>query len=244
MVQVNDCCEYLLCCLLLSAGWVSGENILVRNSIKKPESEGVASIQANTSRQLRQDDNSNKAADIQVCTADEDCGTKRYCSISHQRRQLCLTCKKQKKRCHRDQMCCPGNHCINGICAVELPISKTTRAISQPGAPEADSHSALPMWSKNDSSLHRAISAKRGLEGDSCLRSSDCAEGFCCSRHLWNKICKPLLLKDEVCTKLRRKGARGADIYERCDCAKGLVCRSLRHPGTTKKTRLSTCQTV
>ncbi|XP_078087579.1 dickkopf-related protein 2-like [Mustelus asterias] len=241
MVQVKDCCEYLLCCLLLSSGWVSGANTLARNSIKKPESEGIASIQ--TSRDVQQEDNSNKAADMQVCTADEDCGTKRYCSIAHQRRQVCLTCKKQKKRCHRDGMCCPGNHCINGICTVELPISKSIRTIRQPGISEADSHAALPTLSKNDSSPHIAISAKRGLEGDFCLRSSDCAEGFCCSRHLWSKICKPLLLKDQVCTKQRRKGARGAEIYERCDCVKGLTCRPLR-AGATKKTRLSTCQEV
>ncbi|XP_067851914.1 dickkopf-related protein 2-like [Heptranchias perlo] len=139
-------------------------------------------------------------------------------------------------------MCCPGNHCINRICTVELQVSKMIKTIPQPQAYEVDSHSTLSVGSKNISGLHIVTSATKGLEGDSCLRSSDCAKGFCCSRHLWSKICKPLLQKDEVCTKQRRKGARGTEIYERCDCEKALICRTLRHPGATKKTRLSTCQ--
>uniref|UniRef100_A0A8B9VJF7 Dickkopf-related protein 1 n=1 Tax=Anas zonorhyncha TaxID=75864 RepID=A0A8B9VJF7_9AVES len=64
--------------------------------------------------------------------------------------------------------------------------------------------------------------------GDFCLRSSDCAAGLCCARHFWSKICKPVLREGQVCTRHRRKGAHGLEIFQRCQCAEGLACRLQR----------------
>uniref|UniRef100_A0A672KQ30 Dickkopf N-terminal cysteine-rich domain-containing protein n=1 Tax=Sinocyclocheilus grahami TaxID=75366 RepID=A0A672KQ30_SINGR len=68
-------------------------------------------------------------------------------------------------------------------------------------------------------------------EGDPCLRSSDCSEGYCCARHFWTKICKPVLRQGEVCTKQRKKGSHSLEIFQRCDCAKGLACECVPEQG-------------
>lgn len=79
----------------------------------------------------------------------------------------------------------------------------------------------------------------KGLEGENCLRSSDCSEGLCCARHFWSKICKPVLKEGQVCTKHKRKGTHGLEIFQRCDCAGGLSCRTQ----SSKSSRsLHTCQ--
>lgn len=64
-----------------------------------------------------------------------------------------------------------------------------------------------------------------GQEGDNCLRSSDCSEGLCCARHFWSRICKPVLTEGQVCTRHRRKGTHGLELFQRCDCGDGLACR-------------------
>uniref|UniRef100_A0A8B9PDH0 Dickkopf WNT signaling pathway inhibitor 1 n=1 Tax=Apteryx owenii TaxID=8824 RepID=A0A8B9PDH0_APTOW len=79
-------------------------------------------------------------------------------------------------------------------------------------------------------------------EGDFCLRSSDCAAGLCCARHFWSKICKPVLQEGQVCTKHRRKGSHGLEIFQRCHCAEGLACRLQRDHGASNSSRLHTCQ--
>ncbi|XP_016096190.1 uncharacterized protein [Sinocyclocheilus grahami] len=81
----------------------------------------------------------------------------------------------------------------------------------------------------------------KGLEGENCLRSSDCAEGLCCARHFWSKICKPVLKEGQVCTKHKRKGTHGLEIFQRCDCAEGLACRTQRD-GSKSSRSLHTCQ--
>lgn len=83
-----------------------------------------------------------------------------------------------------------------------------------------------------------------GHEGDPCLRSSDCMEGFCCARHFWTKICKPVLLQGEVCTKQRKKGSHGLEIFQRCDCAKGLSCKVWKDATYSSKARLHVCQKI
>ncbi|NXO66180.1 DKK1 protein, partial [Phainopepla nitens] len=83
----------------------------------------------------------------------------------------------------------------------------------------------------------------KGEEGDFCLRSSDCAAGLCCARHFWSKICKPVLREGQVCTRHRRKGAHGLEIFQRCPCAEGLACRGQREQhGPADASRLHTCQ--
>lgn len=83
-----------------------------------------------------------------------------------------------------------------------------------------------------------------GEEGDFCLRSSDCAAGLCCARHFWSKICKPVLREGQVCTRHRRKGTHGLEIFQRCQCAEGLACRLQREQGPADTSRLHTCQRV
>ncbi|NWU70274.1 DKK1 protein, partial [Pterocles burchelli] len=82
----------------------------------------------------------------------------------------------------------------------------------------------------------------KGEEGDFCLRSSDCTAGLCCARHFWSKICKPVLREGQVCTRHRRKGSHGLEIFQRCQCAEGLACRLQREQGPTDASRLHTCQ--
>ncbi|KAG8000164.1 Dickkopf-related protein 1 [Nibea albiflora] len=67
--------------------------------------------------------------------------------------------------------------------------------------------------------------AVKGQEGDTCLRSADCSEGLCCARHFWSRICKPVLTEGQVCTRHRRKGTHGLELFQRCDCGDGMTCR-------------------
>uniref|UniRef100_A0A3Q4IC23 Dickkopf-related protein 2-like n=1 Tax=Neolamprologus brichardi TaxID=32507 RepID=A0A3Q4IC23_NEOBR len=72
----------------------------------------------------------------------------------------------------------------------------------------------------------------RSQVGNPCLRSSDCLDGLCCARHLWTRICKPVLREGQVCTRHRRKGNHGLELFQRCPCGDGLICRTLQEPGT------------
>lgn len=91
---------------------------------------------------------------------------------------------------------------------------------------------------------HCSSSSLTGHEGDPCLRSSDCSEGYCCARHFWTKICKPVLRQGEVCTKQRKKGSHGLEIFQRCDCAKGLACKVWKDATSSSKSRLHMCQKI
>lgn len=71
-----------------------------------------------------------------------------------------------------------------------------------------------------------------GQVGNRCLRSSDCLDGLCCARHFWTRICKPVLREGQVCTRHRRKGNHGLELFQRCPCGDGLICQTLREPGT------------
>ncbi|KAG5855427.1 dickkopf-related protein 1b [Anguilla rostrata] len=174
------------------------------------------------------------------CVVDEDCGDEEFCYGS---RGDCLPCKKRRKRCIRDAMCCPGNHCSNGVC---LPNDSDTA--QHTGAEEAvsvtfvqDDNSTVEVNSKR-ASQGKSQSLK-GQEGENCLRSTDCSEGLCCARHFWSKICKPVLKEGQVCTKHRRKGTHGLEIFQRCDCAHGLSCRTQKGENNSKGSRsLHTCQ--
>ncbi|XP_042195941.1 dickkopf-related protein 2 isoform X2 [Callorhinchus milii] len=240
MMQWKQVGLYVLLALVLSSGWAAEGKAVNRNSIRKQENERLPS--SSQGRESQEQTSDNHAADNQACAADGDCATETYCSRSHPRRQNCHSCKTQNKRCHRDRMCCSGNRCIDGICIIELQISKVIKRVPQRLVYEADDDLDIILGNKNRSNTRTSPSATKGLEGDPCLRSSDCLSGFCCSRHLWSKMCKPLLQEDEVCTKHRRKGARVLEIYERCNCEKGLTCQTLQDPGAAIKARLSTCQ--
>lgn len=55
------------------------------------------------------------------CAEDEECGADEYCASPARGGggagpQVCLACRKRRKRCMRHAMCCPGNYCKNGEC--------------------------------------------------------------------------------------------------------------------------------
>lgn len=47
------------------------------------------------------------------CSSDKECMVGTYCHSPQHAPSRCLTCRRRKKRCHRDGMCCPGNRCSN-----------------------------------------------------------------------------------------------------------------------------------
>uniref|UniRef100_A0A8B9MQM4 Dickkopf WNT signaling pathway inhibitor 1 n=1 Tax=Accipiter nisus TaxID=211598 RepID=A0A8B9MQM4_9AVES len=159
-----------------------------------------------------------------------------------------LACRRRRKRCLRDAMCCPGTTCSNGEGRQGLGRGVLgshpwlTAAPLPPAGLFRDAHPAppSPVGASRLEPTPRCPHA--GEEGDFCLRSSDCAAGLCCARHFWSKICKPVLREGQVCTRHRRKGTHGLEIFQRCQCAEGLACRLQREHGPADASRLHTCQ--
>lgn len=88
------------------------------------------------------------------------------------------------------------------------------------------------------------INPVTGQEGESCLRTSDCGPGLCCARHFWTKICKPVLLEGQVCSRRGHKDtAQAPEIFQRCDCGPGLSCRG-QVAGNRQHARLRVCQKI
>nr|XP_015799185.2 dickkopf-related protein 2 isoform X1 [Nothobranchius furzeri] len=173
---------------------------------------------------------------VYPCSNDKECSVGSYCHSPQQAPSRCLTCRRRKKRCHRDAMCCPGNRCRNYIC---VSISES---VLSPHISPLDDHNVQS--TKDHSWRRKGKVPVKGHEGDSCLRSSDCSEGYCCARHFWTKICKPVLRQGEVCTKQRKKGSHGLEIFQRCDCAKGLSCKVWKDATSSSKSRLHMCQKI
>ncbi|KAF5890615.1 dickkopf-related protein 2, partial [Clarias magur] len=63
------------------------------------------------------------------CSSDNDCAISSYCHSSQHAPSRCAPCRRRKKRCSRDTMCCPGNRCSNSIC-VAFPENLKTQHIS------------------------------------------------------------------------------------------------------------------
>ncbi|NXM80206.1 DKK1 protein, partial [Oenanthe oenanthe] len=164
------------------------------------------------------------------CAEDEDCGPEEFCGGAARGggAPLCLGCRRRRKRCLRDAMCCPGMVCSNGLCTPLEPPHGAAEP-DETGTEALPRRTPAPAW----------LPTAKGQEGDICLRSSDCAAGLCCARHFWSKICKPVLREGQVCTRHRRKGAHGLEIFQRCPCAEGLACRLQRQHDAS---RLHTCQ--
>ncbi|KAJ4922218.1 hypothetical protein JOQ06_026126 [Pogonophryne albipinna] len=161
------------------------------------------------------------------CMSDLECREGSYCHAptkgpAHSR---CQTCRRRKRRCHRDSMCCPGNSCSNNICVPD-DDSFVSQAIPDG---EMSTLSQKRGWRKRSRMEPKGPSSK-GQVGDPCLRSSDCSEALCCARHFWTRICKPVLRGGQVCTRHRRKGNHGLELFQRCSCGDGLSCRTLRDP--------------
>nr|BAN10328.1 dickkopf 2 [Danio rerio] len=183
---------------------------------------------------------SNIPAQGYPCSSDKECVVGTYCHSPQHAPSRCLSCRRRKKRCHRDNMCCPGNRCSNYIC---IPISESALSSHKSSMDENNKFSIKEKNWKKNGKAHAKISLK-GHEGDPCLRSSDCSEGYCCARHFWTKICKPVLRQGEVCTKQRKKGSHGLEIFQRCDCAKGLACKVWKDATSFSRSRLHVCQRI
>ncbi|XP_020335556.1 dickkopf-related protein 1 [Oncorhynchus kisutch] len=176
-----------------------------------------------------------------ICTYDDECGTDEFCNDI---RGACLPCRKIRKRCARDSVCCAGNRCINGVCQAsdqDAEAVVTTSVGNRQNNTMEHHGKRLPL--PQGQPQHSV----KGRESDNCLRSSDCSEGLCCARHFWSRICKPVLTKGQVCTRHRRKGGHGLELFQRCDCGGGLSCRPERgekDPGVSRTAdrNLHTCQ--
>ncbi|KAM6949251.1 dickkopf-related protein 2-like [Aplochiton taeniatus] len=164
------------------------------------------------------------------CYSDLECREGSFChapskSPSHSR---CRNCRRRKRRCHRDGMCCPGNRCSDNVCVSLLEGSLSQRI------PALDGPTAFS-WKKGW--RRRVVTKQPSIKGqvsDPCLRSADCSQGLCCARHFWARICKPVLLEGQVCTRHRKKGHQALELFQRCDCGEGLSCRTLRDPGSAQ----------
>ncbi|KAJ6657736.1 hypothetical protein lerEdw1_001923 [Lerista edwardsae] len=222
-------------------------NLLHSNSIKNlPLGGAVAVSEAPRIPLLHEGGNKHQAGDSHqpyACTADEDCSADEFCSAPGRgggpRGQVCLPCRRRRKRCLRDTMCCQGNYCNNGMCVPlehdHLHPGEIETIIESFDHGTLDPH---PKRTTSSSQLHHL----KGQEGAVCLRSSDCATGLCCARHFWSKICKPVLKEGQVCTKHRKKGSHGLEIFQRCYCGDGLACRLQRDHTISNSSRLHTCQ--
>ncbi|KAL4641000.1 dickkopf-related protein 1-like [Arapaima gigas] len=173
------------------------------------------------------------------CGTDQECGQQEYCNEA---RGACVPCRRRRKRCSRHSMCCAGNRCNNGVC---FPNDLDT--LQHPGADglsvnfahETSNHTVEPSLRRTS---RRQSQSLKGLEGEACLRSTDCSEELCCARHFWSRICKPVLTEGQVCTKHKKKGTHGLEIFQRCDCGNGLACRVQKGDVRRSSRTLHTCQ--
>ncbi|KPP62390.1 dickkopf-related protein 1-like, partial [Scleropages formosus] len=172
------------------------------------------------------------------CGSDQECGLQEYCSES---RGSCVPCRRRRKRCSRHAMCCAGNRCNNGVCFPnDLDTAQQAGAdgLSVNFAHETSNYTV----ERNLRNTSRRQSLK-SLEGETCLRSTDCSKGLCCARHFWSRICKPVLTEGQVCTKHKKKGTHGLEIFQRCNCGDGLACRVQKGDVVRQSSRtLHTCQ--
>ncbi|XP_023185852.1 dickkopf-related protein 2-like [Xiphophorus maculatus] len=164
------------------------------------------------------------------CMSDLECIMGNYCHVptkgpAHSR---CLACRRRSRRCLRDSMCCPGNRCSNNICVPELASFWSQSVLDADGGVNPSSKRG---WRKRGRVNFKGSSG-RGQLGDLCLRSSDCSDTSCCARHFWARICKPVLREGQVCTRQRRKGHQGLELFQRCSCGDGLTCRAAPDPNS------------
>ncbi|XP_074856427.1 dickkopf-related protein 1 [Carettochelys insculpta] len=238
-----------LCCSAwtVAASAAFGPSLLNSNAIKSlpvggASGPGGSSAAAPADPALLEAGNKHQLAQSQqpaTCSEDEDCAPDEFCSSAPPGTgpalPLCLACRKRRKRCLRHAMCCPGNYCNNGICV------SSEQGPFLPGDLEEtiiESDQAIPDLHPKRTTSHHL----KGQESTTCLRSSDCGAGQCCARHFWSKICKPVLKEGQVCTRHRRKGSHGLEIFQRCYCGEGLSCRLQKDYATTNSSRLHTCQ--
>ncbi|XP_061491342.1 dickkopf-related protein 1 [Rhineura floridana] len=223
----------------------TGSSASLSNAILK--SSASAGSPATPKPSVYDGSNTHHAVDLHQgypCIEDDDCKAGEFCNAPTlpglSGGQVCLVCRRRRKRCLRDAMCCPGNYCSNGIC-VQVEYDNIHPGEIEETIIENSDHGTLDPHAKRTTASFQ-LHHPKGEEGDTCLRSSDCAEELCCARHFWSKICKPVLKEGQVCTKHRKKGAHGLEIFQRCNCGDGLTCRIQRDHTVSNSPRLHTCQ--
>ncbi|XP_078421864.1 dickkopf-related protein 4-like [Cetorhinus maximus] len=147
-------------------------------------------------------------------------------------------------------MCCSGSHCLNDVCTrseeqtVEKP-SEATQSQKTKGSKRAKTQKIKETRRKNQNEKLDKAQMSKGLEGETCLRTSECSAGLCCARHFWSKICRPVLKEGQVCSKRGRKeGPQGPEIFQRCNCGPGLACHNQNQGTSQRNSRLRVCQRV
>uniref|UniRef100_A0A4W6C8X0 Dickkopf WNT signaling pathway inhibitor 2 n=1 Tax=Lates calcarifer TaxID=8187 RepID=A0A4W6C8X0_LATCA len=142
------------------------------------------------------------AQQVYPCSNDKECSVGSYCHSPQQAPSRCLTCRRRKKRCHRDAMCCPGNRCSNYIC---VAISES---VLSPHILALDEHNKLSTKDHNWRKSGKAH-AKHSLKGKIWLQISD----------VMFKKCPPLntitvaFLLFTVCVSYRVHGQRQSTNY-------------------------------
>uniref|UniRef100_A0A3Q2WZ57 Uncharacterized protein n=1 Tax=Haplochromis burtoni TaxID=8153 RepID=A0A3Q2WZ57_HAPBU len=177
---------------------------------------------------------------VYQCMSDLECREGNYCHTSSRRpaHSHCKTCRRRKRPCLRDTMCCPTNRCSNTLSPLTKKKGGRQEAKGSPGRSEI---SVINPQYVSPCLLHislRVCVFVSGQVGNPCLRSSDCLDGLCCARHFWTRICKPVLREGQVCTRHRRKGNHGLELFQRCPCGDGLICRTLLTPTESPSQRI------
>ncbi|CAK7295942.1 Dickkopf-related protein 4 [Vulpes lagopus] len=180
------------------------------------------------------------------CLSDKDCSSKKFCLKPQEEKPFCATCRGLQRRCQRSAMCCPGMLCLNDACTMmedRAPILE--RQIDDQDDVDTKGTTEHPIQENKPKRKPNIKSqGSRGQEGERCLRTSDCRAGLCCARHFWTKICKPVLLEGQVCSRRGQKDtAQAPEIFQRCDCGPGLLCRN-QVTGNRQIARLRVCQKI
>ncbi|XP_029795950.1 dickkopf-related protein 4 [Suricata suricatta] len=181
------------------------------------------------------------------CLSDKDCSSRKFCLKPQDEKPFCATCRGLRRRCQRNAMCCPGALCVNDVCtAVEDATPILERQIDDQDDIDTKGTNEHPIQEnkpKRKPKIKKQQGGK-GQEGERCLRTLDCGAGLCCARHFWTKVCKPVLLGGQVCSRRGHKDtAQAPEIFQRCDCGPGLVCRN-QMTGNGQHARLRVCQKI
>ncbi|XP_067400282.1 dickkopf-related protein 4, partial [Emydura macquarii macquarii] len=162
------------------------------------------------------------------CMMDEDCNASKFCLKPEDEVPFCATCRGLRRRCQREAMCCPGTVCLNAVCSQTDAVTPTEgrRTDAQDGSDSKGTAQHQIQENNSKEGLVRPQSSKGKMvlkagsqEGESCLRTSDCAFGLCCAHHFWTKICKPVLREGLVCSHWGHKDvAQGPEIFQHCEC--------------------------
>ncbi|KAJ8263571.1 hypothetical protein COCON_G00160280 [Conger conger] len=139
------------------------------------------------------------------CEKDGDCDTRQYCDHRAAQHSACASCQQKRRRCHNDNMCCPGMRCVNDLC------TRPKKTV-----PENNKNRQPPLDNRRK---------QKGQERDKCVRSRDCGAGLCCTRYLEEKRCQRIPAAGEGCLLPGR--SKGPRAVGRCDCGPGLSCRPL-----------------